>query len=80
MPTLLRSRFYRVASLFAFVITPSCAIWGLLLSLNAFMERGSLIGDVLVGGAGFLFLPISPVLFIFGVTAYRISNQSNRPK
>lgn len=72
------SRFYRVVSLFAFVGTPSCAVLGLRFVVNAFTKHGSVTRDILVGSTGVLLLLISPILFTFGVAAWRVSNRSNQ--
>ena len=79
LPTL-RSRFHLVASLFALAVTPICAVGGVLLIVNALGGRGSVTSNILAGGAGFLLLLISPILFTFGVTAWDIANQSNQLK
>jgi hypothetical protein len=76
----LRSRFHLVASLFALAVTPICAVGGVLLIVNALGGRGSVTGNILAGGAGFLLLLISPILCTFGVAAWDIANQSNQLK
>jgi hypothetical protein len=68
-----RARLYQAASLCALSGAVIFGSYGVFVLMNADWSHGSAAGNIFIGGFGALLVIIAPILFTFGVVAWKRS-------